>query len=249
MDRKVRLLIADTHILFAEACQHMLEPEFEVVGIVTDGRSLVEAALALKPNIVILEVSLPQLNGLEAVAQIKRKLPHIKLLFTTANLDPEVAAETFRQGSSGYVPKQSRSEELVTAIRAVARGQSYLSSLIARETIAHLLRRPRREAFKKHITRRQTEILQLLAEGRTMKDTASILNIKPGTVAFHKYHMMASLGIETNAGLIQYAMRSHVPPLRGSWPVTGHAAPKPIAIIDRVSGAKGPENKRAAARA
>ncbi len=232
MDRKVRLLIADTHILFAEACQHMLEPEFDVVGIVTDGRAAIEAAVALKPNIVILEVSLPYLNGLEAAAQIKHRLRYIRLIFTTANLDPEVAAEAFRQGSSGYVPKQSRSEDLVTAIRTVARGHSYLSSLIARETIAHLLHRPGREALKKHITRRQTEILQLLAEGMTMKRVGEILNISPGTVAFHKYNMMASLGIETNAGLIQYAMRRHVPPLQGSWPVTDDAGPKPIAIID-----------------
>ncbi|MGB8769046.1 MAG: response regulator transcription factor [Candidatus Korobacteraceae bacterium] len=249
MDRKTRLLIADTHILFAEACQHMLEPEFEVVGIVTEGRSLIEAARALKPDIVVLEVSLPQLNGLEAAAQIKRRLPRIKLVFTTANLDPEVAAEAFRQGSSGYVPKQSRSEELVTAIRTVARGQSYLSSLITRETIAHLLHRPSREAFEKHMTPRQTEILQLLAEGRTMKDAARILNIKPGTVAFHKYNMMASLGIETNAGLIQYAMRNHIPPLQGSWPVSDHAGPKPMAIIDQVRSAKGPDSKQAAATA
>ncbi len=135
MNRKIRLLIADNHVLVAEACRHMLQPEFEVVDIVTNGRALVRAALELKPDVVILELFLPQLNGLDAAEQIKRTLPYVKLIFATANLDPEIAAEAFRRGTSGYVPKQSRSEELVTAIRRVTCGESYLSPLVARETI------------------------------------------------------------------------------------------------------------------
>lgn len=215
MKHKVRLLIADSHLLVAEAWHHMLQPEFEVVRIVTDGRALVNEALALHPDVVVLEVSLPQLNGLDAATQIKRKLPYMKLVFTTASLDSEVAAEAFRQGTSAYVPKQAPSEELVIAIRTVMRGESYLSSLIARETITPLLYQPNRRSVKRRLTRRQGEILQLLAEGRTMKEAADILNIAPGTVAFHKYQMMSSLGIDTNAGLLQYAMRDHIPPLQG----------------------------------
>lgn len=216
MNRKTRLLIADAHMLFAEACKYMLQPEFEVLDIVTDGRALVKSALAVKPDVVILAVSLPQLNGLDAATQIKHKLPRLKLIFTTAILDPDLAAEAFRRGSSAYIPIQSGSEELVTAIRRVMRGESYLSPLIARETIEYLLDQPRHGSLKKEITGRQGEILQLLSEGRTMKEIGGILNISTGTVAFHKYKMMATLGIETNAGLLQYAMRNHIPGLQAS---------------------------------
>lgn len=218
MPRKTRLIIADQQRLFAEACKQILEPEFEVVAVVNDGRSLVEAASQQAADVLILDVALPLLNGLDAAEQAIRKLPSTKVAFTTANSDPEVAAEAFRRGASAYVLKQSGTEEYLTAIRKVIRGDSYLSPLIARETIEYLLHKPRRENLRR-ITRRQSEILQLLAEGKSMKVVANILAISPGTVAFHKYDMMERLGIETNAGLLQYAMRNSMSPVERDWTV------------------------------
>lgn len=212
MDHKsaARLLIADDYRLVAEACKEMLQPEFDIVGIVTDGRSLVQAALELKPDAAIMDVSMPHLNGLDAAEQIKRKLPSVKIVFLTVNADPGIAAEAFQRGASGYVLKHSGAEEFVAAIRKVIAGQSYLSPLIARETMTYLLRQPKDERKKKDITPRQSEILQLLAEGRAMKEVADILDITPGTVAFHKYNMMERLSITTNAGLLMYALKHNM---------------------------------------
>ena len=216
MDRKSsRLLIADDHRLMAEACAKMLQPEFEVIGIVTDGRALVQAALDAKPNGLIIDVSLPHLNGLDAAEQIRRKLPFIKLVFLTMNSDPDLAAEAFRRGASGYILKHSGADEFLNAIRRVMCGESYLSPLIARETMTYLLNRPK-ICDKVQITRRQREILQLLAEGRAMKNIADILDIAPGTVAFHKYNMMEKLGVTTNAGLLLYALKHHIIPAQES---------------------------------
>ena len=209
MNRKpaARVLIADDHRLVAETCKGMLEPEFEVLGVHTDGRSLVQAALSSKPDIVLLDVGMPQLNGLDAGEQIKAKLPKVKLVFLTMNVAPEVVAEAFRRGASAYVLKQSAAEELLTALRRVLRGESYLSPLITRETVTHLLSRSNSEGDKKRITTRQSEILQLLAEGKSMKEAAAILDLKAGTIAFHKYRMMQTLGIKTNAELLEYAIK------------------------------------------
>lgn len=219
MVRKSRLVIADQQRLFAEACKHVLEPEFEVVAVVADGRSLVQVAAEQKADAVILDVALPQLNGLDAAEQTIRKLPSVKIMFTTANADPELAAEAFRRGASAYVLKQSGADEYLAALRKMMRGDSYLCSLIARETIDYLLHKPKREKLRR-ITRRQSEILQLLAEGKSMKVVANILDISPGTVAFHKYDMMARLGIETNAALLQYAMRHSMSLAERDWTVT-----------------------------
>lgn len=202
-----RLLIADDHLLLAEACKAMLEPLYEVVGIVTDGRALVKAAVSLKPDVILLDIGMPHLNGLDAGEQIKHKLPDVKLVFISMNTASDVAAEAFRRGASGYVLKHSAAEELVTAIRKVVQGESYLSPLIARETVTFLLNQGKATPEPKRITRRQSEILQLLAEGMSMKEVANILELKPGTVAFHKYRMMESLGIKSNAQLLEYAIK------------------------------------------
>jgi DNA-binding NarL/FixJ family response regulator len=202
-----RVLIADDHRLVAETCKGTLEPEFDVVGVVTDGRALLEAALSLKPDIVLLDIGMPHLNGLDAGEQIKRKLPSVKLVFLTMNLGADVAADAFRRGAAAYVLKQSAAEELVTALRKVLRGESYLSPLITRETVTHLLRQSSTEREEKQITARQSEILQLLAEGKSMKEAASILDLKTGTIAFHKYRMMQTLGFKTNAELLEYAIK------------------------------------------
>jgi len=202
-----RLLLADDHRLLADACKNMLEPEYQVVGVDTDGRSLVKSALTLKPDVVILDIAMPHLNGLDAAQQIKQKLPSAKLIFLTMNQAPEVAAEAFRRGASAFVLKQSAADELVTAVRTVLRGESYLSPLVARETVNFLLHQAKPLTEESPITTRQSEILQLLAEGMSMKEVANELNLKPGTVAFHKYRMMETLGLKTNAELLEYAIK------------------------------------------
>ena len=158
MERKpgARLLIADDHRLLADACKSLLEPEFQVVDIVTDGRSLVKSASLLRPDVIILDITMPRLNGLDAGEQIKQKLPAIKLVYLTMNSAADVAAEAFRRGASGYVLKHSAAEELVIAIRKVVQGESYLSPLIARETVTFLLNQVS-SCQEKHITKRQSK--------------------------------------------------------------------------------------------
>jgi DNA-binding NarL/FixJ family response regulator len=207
---RARLLIADDHTLLAEACKHLLEPEFDVVGIADNGRALLQLASELKPEIVILDIAMPQLNGLDAGKQIKHLLPATKLVFLTMNMSPEVAAEAFRRGASAYVVKSSAASDLVRAIRRALRSESYLSPDITKETVDFLLRSGTSQALEKELTPRQNEILHLLAEGMSMKAIAAVLNLKPGTVAFHKYKMMETLGLKSNAELLQYAIRHHL---------------------------------------
>lgn len=208
-----RLLLADDHRILAETCKHLLEPEFEVVGVVTDGRTLLQAASLLRPDIAVIDINMPHLNGLDAGEQIKSKHPHTRIVFLTMNASPEIAAEAFRRGASAYVLKQSAAEELVRALRNVLKGQSYLSPLIAGETVNFLLTKKSRHEEPK-TTKRQSEVLQLLAEGMSMKQVASILGMSPGTVAFHKYRMMEKLGLKTNAELLEYAIKRKMTPDR-----------------------------------
>ena len=207
---RARLLIADDHTLLAEACKNLLEPEFDVVGIVDNGRALLQLVSELKPEIVILDIAMPQLNGLDAGKEIKHLLPATKLVFLTMNMSPEVAAEAFRRGASAYVVKSSAASDLVRAIRRALRSESYLSPDITKETVDFLLRSGTSQSLEKRLTPRQNEILHLLAEGMSMKEIAAVLNLKPGTVAFHKYKMMETLGLKSNAELLQYAIRHHL---------------------------------------
>jgi DNA-binding NarL/FixJ family response regulator len=207
-----RLLLADDHTLVAEACKSLLEPEFQVIGIVNDGRALLRAALECRPDLVVVDVGMPLLNGLDAGEQLKRHLPALKIVFLTMEASPELAAEAFRRGASGYVLKSSAAEELVTAIRRVLRGESYLSPQITRDTVHFLIKAGKPGNREKRITKRQREVLQLLAEGRSMKEVAQVLDLKPGTVAFHKYRIMESLGVKTNTELLQYAIKQHMVP-------------------------------------
>lgn len=206
---RARLLIADDHLLLAEACKSFLEPEFEVVGIVDNGRSLLAAASEMKPQVVILDIAMPQLNGLDAGQQLKQMLPTTKLVYLTMNVEAEVAAEAFRRGASGYVLKTSGAEELTAAIRHVLKGESYLSPSITKGAVRLLLKSEGYHEEKK-VTIRQSEVLQLLAEGKSMKEIASLLNLKPGTVAFHKYRIMEALGLKTNAELLRYAIKRYM---------------------------------------
>jgi DNA-binding NarL/FixJ family response regulator len=207
-----RILIADDHRLLADACKSLLEPEFQVVGIVTDGRYLIHLAVELKPDIIILDIYMPHLNGLDAGEQVKKQLPGVKLVFLTMTNAADVAAEAFGRGGSAYVLKQSAGDELLIAVRKVNQGLSYLSPLVAQETVMYLLRRQNSFSEEKRITQRQSEVLQLLAEGMSMKEVARIIDITPATVAFHKYKMMETLKITTNAALLEYAIKRHMTP-------------------------------------
>jgi DNA-binding NarL/FixJ family response regulator len=207
-----RLLIADDHRLVADACKSLLEPEFQVVGIVTDGRCLIQSAVELKPDIIILDIYMPHLNGLDAGQQVKQQLPRVKLVFLTMTNAADVAAEAFRRGGSAYVLKQSAGDELLLAVRKVNQGFSYLSPLVEEETVRYLRRGQNKFSEEKRITQRQSEVLQLLAEGMSMKEVANIIDITPATVAFHKYKMMETLNIKTNAGLLEYAIKHHMTP-------------------------------------
>ncbi|MGA9496659.1 MAG: response regulator transcription factor [Terriglobales bacterium] len=211
MINRSRILIADDHNLVAELCKRLLEAEFDVVGVVSDGRALVRSARALKPDVIVLDIAMPILNGLDAGQQVKAALPEVRLVYLTMNDDMEVAAEAFRRGASGYLLKTCAAAEMVTAVRAVLRGKTYMSSALSRDTV-NFLRRQEKDLVKEddRLTERQREVLQLLAEGKVMKEVGSILNMTTRTVAYHKYRMMEVLGAKSNAELVKYAVRNHM---------------------------------------
>jgi DNA-binding NarL/FixJ family response regulator len=205
-----KIVIADDHTLVAEACRKLLEADYEV-ATVSDGRALVRAVAECRPHLVIVDVAMPLLNGLDAAQQAKELMPSVKVVFLTMNHDADLAAEAFRRGASGYLLKTCAASELVVAVREVLRGKSYLSPMIARDTVDFLLRQGKKlvdEADK--LTERQREVLQLLAEGKCMKEVAAALNLTARTVAFHKYRIMEVLNVKSNAGLVQYAIRNHL---------------------------------------
>ena len=207
--RRPRVLLADDHALLLGAFETLLSGECDIVGQVADGRALVAAVEALNPDIVVLDISMPILNGLEAARQIKHKAPDVKLIFLTMNEDADLAAEAFRAGASGYLLKRSAASELLTAIREVTQGRSYVTPLITEGLMGSLLHGDDRTPSHE-LTPRQREVLQLLAEGRSMKEVASVLNLTPRTVAFHKYRMMEQLKVKSTAELVQYAVRHHI---------------------------------------
>jgi len=209
MTKRPRVLLADDHALLLGALENLLSAECDVVGQVSDGRALLEAAETLKPDVIVLDISMPVLNGLEAGRQIKRSLRSIKLIFVTMNEDPDLAAEAFRAGASGYLLKRSAATELLTAIRQVMEGRSYITPLMT-EALVEALMQPPEHSPAEDLTPRQREILQLLAEGRSMKEVATVLDITASTVAFHKYRMMEHLKVKSTAELVQYAVKHHI---------------------------------------
>jgi DNA-binding NarL/FixJ family response regulator len=204
-------MIADDHAFVADACKKLLEPEYDVVATVGDGRALVRIAATLKPQVIIIDIGMPLLNGLDAGHQIKQILRSVKLVFLTMNTDPVLAAEAFRRGASAYLLKTCAASELAVAIREVLKGMSYLSPAIAKETVDFLLRQDKEFIDEgQRLTERQREVLQLLTEGKSMKEVAYALNVTTNTVAFHKYRIMEILNAKSNAELVQYAIRNHV---------------------------------------
>jgi DNA-binding NarL/FixJ family response regulator len=211
MPSRIRVLIADDHTLVAELCKRVLEPEYEVVEIVNDGLALVRAAVALRPDVIVVDVAMPVVNGLDAGQRLKKILPSIKLIFLTMTSDPDVAAEAFRRGASGYLLKTCTAEDLPIAVREVMRGEKYISAAMARETI-FFLRNTGKKVWNEEdrLTPRQREVLQLLVQGKQMKEVGAVLNITGRTVAFHKYRIMEVLDIKSDAALIRYALRNHL---------------------------------------
>ena len=205
-----RIIIADDHTLLVEAFERLLSADCDVVAKVADGRALLEAVTQHHPDLVILDIAMPLLNGLDAGRQIKQLDPSVRLVFVTMDEDPDLAAEALRLGASAYVLKRSAGAELMTAIHESMKRRVYVTPLVTEGVLGSLMQSRSKEGSPQRLTSRQREVLQLLAEGRSMKEVAGILNVAPRTVAFHKYRMMEQLKIKTNAELIQYAIRHHV---------------------------------------
>jgi DNA-binding NarL/FixJ family response regulator len=208
--KRARIILADDHALLLGAFKSLLEPEFEVVGTFLNGQALVEGARPLQPNVIVLDIGMPLMNGLSAGQQLKKDMPGVKLIYLTMNLDPDLAAEAVRLGASGYLLKSSATSELPSAIREALTGRSYLTPLITAGMVGSFVQTLKRKKPAHELTLRQKEVLQLLTEGRSMKEIAAILNVTPRTVAFHKYTMMEQLNIKTSAELIQYAIKHSI---------------------------------------
>jgi DNA-binding NarL/FixJ family response regulator len=205
-----RIIIADDHVFVADACKKLLEPEFDVVATVGDGRALVRIAATLKPQVIVVDIGMPLLNGLDAGQQIKQRLRSVKLVFLTMNTDSVLAAEAFRRGASGYLLKSSSASELIVAVREVLRGNSYLSPAVTKETLDLWLCQAKAIDEGQRLTERQREVLQLLTEGKSMKEAAYTLKVTPDTIAGHKYRIMELLNAKTNTELVQYAIKNHI---------------------------------------
>jgi DNA-binding NarL/FixJ family response regulator len=204
---KPRTVIIDDHTLLAEAFKKLLEGECEVVGTYGDARQFLLEAARLNPDIVLLDLSMPMLNGLDAARELKRLVPASKIIFLTMNEDPDIAAEAFRVGASGYLLKRSAASELHQAVREVMNQRYYITPLLTKELVGSLMHESPARKPVHQLTSRQREVLQLLAEGRSMKEVAAILNVSARTVAFHKYRMMETLHVDSTAALIQFAVR------------------------------------------
>jgi DNA-binding NarL/FixJ family response regulator len=207
-----RVLLADDHVLVAEGIQKLLEPVFELVGIVADGRSLVAAANKLQPDIAVVDISLPLLNGLDASRRIKKTNPDIKIIILTMHSEPNFVTEAFRVGVSGYVLKQSVGSELLQAIREVLKGRAFVSPMVTQSLVDQAVNPAspaspgEGDGFAQSLSTRQREVLQLVAEGKATKEIASILDVSIKTVEFHKTRIMKELRLRSAAELTKYAI-------------------------------------------
>lgn len=205
---RARILLADDHAMVVAGLSTLLEREFELVGTAGDGRELIAMAERLLPDVVVTDISMPLLNGLEAVRRLKKTLPSLKVVFLTMHGDVDFATEAFRVGASGYLLKHSAAEELTTAIHEALQGRVYITPLIAKGVLTAFMENPDAAVDgRPSLTPRQREVLQLVAEGRTVKEIASILEVAPRTVEFHKNGLARNLGLRTTAELTQYAVK------------------------------------------
>ncbi len=208
---KTRVLVADDHSVVVEGLRAILEHSgCELVGTAANGRALVSAAADLKPDLIVLDISMPLLNGMEAARQIRAQNQRVKLIFLSMHLDPAYVREAFRIGADGYVLKTTAVSELGNAVQEVMEGRHYLSPRITQQTLAEFLSVPTPNSFGNELTERQREVLQLVAEGKTGKEIADILHISPKTVEFHKANLMDVLGIRTVAELTRYAIEHRI---------------------------------------
>jgi DNA-binding NarL/FixJ family response regulator len=204
---KPRLLLADDHTLLLEGIRLILEPEFDLVGSVEDGQALLAAAKTLKPDLILLDISMPRLNGIDAARRLRKLLPSTKLIFVTMHASTDYVTEAFRAGAMGYVLKRAAASELLAAIRAVLKGNHYVSPLVTRNALDFLISRSEPgDKVANFLTPRRREVLQLLAEGKSRKEIAAILNISVKTVEFHKGKLMSGLNLRTAADFTRYAI-------------------------------------------
>jgi DNA-binding NarL/FixJ family response regulator len=203
-----RVLIADDHSVVAEGLRALLEKKYEVVGIVPDGRELLVQAPKLKPDVIVLDIGMPLLNGLDAAERLISSLPQTKFVFLTMNDDANLAAAALKLGTVGYVLKHTAASELLKAVSEVLQGRSYVTAKLRAENWA--VSETRARQFSKDLTPRQQEVVQLLAEGRPMKEVADILKVSEKTVMFHKYHIMQSFNLKSNADLVLFALKRHL---------------------------------------
>ena len=208
----IKVSIADDHKILAESLRTFLAGKCEVVGEVSDGRALLKAALELKPDIVLVDIAMPLLNGLEASRQLRVKMPGVKIIFLTQTPDGDVAAEAMRQGASGYVLKTSAGSELIAAIHAAMCGKTFVTPRVARSMEKAFIQDPHGncKSLDKTLTPRQREVIQLLAEGKSMKQAADILHVSRRTIGFHKYSVMEIMGIGSTAELVQFAIKNRI---------------------------------------
>lgn len=204
---KTTVLLADDHAIVSQGLQSLLRESFDLVGSVRDGRALVATVAELKPDVVVTDISMPGLNGLEAIRQIKKIRRSTRVIALTMHSEPTLVAEALKAGASGYVLKSSAVEELERAIHEVLLGRTYVTSLIAKDVFSVLMEAGSSASPEPQLTARQREVLQLIGEGRTMKEIASALNISPRTAESHKYDMMQTLGCKTTADLIRHAVK------------------------------------------
>ena len=202
--REPRVLLADDHVVFSEGVIRILTERFEVVGTVTDGGLLTEAAMRLRPDVIVADISMPTVSGLEALRQLKSHQADIKVIFLTMHADPTLAAEAFKLGAKGFVLKQSSADELVKAIEAVLAGHKYMSAALTDDVLTLMAEAPASGALQ--LTPRQKEVLRLIVNGHRMKEIASHLNLSPRTVETIKYEMMRDLKVQSTPELVRYAM-------------------------------------------
>jgi DNA-binding NarL/FixJ family response regulator len=205
--RRPRILLADDHTMIVEALQHLLHDEFDVVGTVSDGHALLKAAARLRPDLAVVDIGMPLLNGLDAGRRLKSLQPALKIVYITQSHEPRYAQAALNQGASGYLLKNSAASELKKAIRQALKGGCYVSPVVARAMSKTLAPAGRGRSKLSDLSPRMREVLQLVAEGKHMKQVAAILGISPRTVEFHKYRVMRIAGAKTNAELVHYAIK------------------------------------------
>jgi len=205
-----RVLLADDHRMVAEGLKRLLSDDCDLVATVEDGHSLVAAVKKLRPDVIVADITMPHLNGIDAIARLKKIDPHVKVVFLTMHKNATYARRALEVGATGFVLKHSAPEELVIAIQAALKGETFITSALASEVLQEIRHKATETRSGQLVTPREREILQLLAEGRSAKEIAAALSISPRTVEFHKYHMMETHGLHSSAELIHFAIKQEI---------------------------------------